>query len=301
MIEKWFEYLNFSKEKYHNTFDITQTSYLNISKNIDIFTYSFPCQDLSNQGKQKGMNKNSGTRSGLLWEVERLITEMKENWNNLEMPKYLLLENVTEIGNKKNVKSLNEWINRLNELGYETKIYYLNSSNFGSCQNRKRAYGLSILKSWMEKTNFKFLDFENIYLDKKKPLKTILDKNSNDPTLWLSNLDKYKRTPFVVTKSNLCKSKLIEYTSFSSESYIYNPEYTGPTLTASGAHSRIKIIENNKIRKLSAEESLKYMGFTSTDYKRIKKIQLSDQKIIYLAGNSIVIKVLETIFESLIF
>ena len=76
IIDQWFEYLNFSKEKYHNTFDITQTSYLNISKNIDIFTYSFPCQDLSNQGKQKGMNKNSGTRSGLLWEVERLITEM---------------------------------------------------------------------------------------------------------------------------------------------------------------------------------------------------------------------------------
>ena len=52
--------------KYNNTFDITQTSYLDIAKNIDIFTYSFPCQDLSNQGKQKGMNKNSGTRSGLL-------------------------------------------------------------------------------------------------------------------------------------------------------------------------------------------------------------------------------------------
>ena len=59
-------------------------------------------------------------------------------------------------------------------------------------------------------------------------------------------------------------------------------------------------MDNNKIRRLSAEESLKYMGFKSSDYQKIKKINLSDQKIIYLAGNSIVINVLEKIFDSLI-
>lgn len=116
----------------------------------------------------------------------------------------------------------------------------------------------------------------------------------------MPELDKYKRSLFVKTKSNLCKSKLLDYTSFSSESYIYDPNYTGPTLTASGAHSRIKILDNNKIRRLSAEESLKYMGFKSVDYQKIKKTNLSEQKIIYLAGNSIVINVLEKIFDSLI-
>lgn len=40
-----------------------------------ILTYSFPCQDLSSAGQQKGMEKGSGTRSGLLWEVERLLDE----------------------------------------------------------------------------------------------------------------------------------------------------------------------------------------------------------------------------------
>lgn len=301
VIDQWLDYLSFSMCKYNNAFDITQTSHLVIKKNIDIFTYSFPCQDLSNQGKQKGMNKNSGTRSGLLWEVERIITEMNMHWKNSEKPKYLLLENVAEIGNKKNLSNLNKWINRLDELGYETKVYYLNASDFGSSQNRKRAYGLSVLKSWKKKTKFEFPDLENIYLEKKQPIKNILMKNHINENLWMPELDQFQRTDFVQTKSNLCKSQLINYTSFSSESYIYDPNYTGPTLTASGAHSRIKILDNNKIRRLSAEESLKYMGFKSSDYEKIKNINLSEQKIIYLAGNSIVVNVLEKIFDSLIF
>lgn len=41
-----------------------------------IMTYSFPCTDLSNAGKMKGMGRGSGTRSGLLWEVERLLDEL---------------------------------------------------------------------------------------------------------------------------------------------------------------------------------------------------------------------------------
>ena len=42
-----------------------------------ILTYSFPCQDLSLAGKGKGMSDTS-TRSGMLWEVERILTECKE-------------------------------------------------------------------------------------------------------------------------------------------------------------------------------------------------------------------------------
>ena len=41
-----------------------------------IMTYSFPCTDLSKAGKQQGMSKESGTRSGLLWEVERILLEI---------------------------------------------------------------------------------------------------------------------------------------------------------------------------------------------------------------------------------
>lgn len=300
IIEKYLNYLIISQKEFNNTFDISNTTYHQISKNIDIFTYSFPCQDLSNQGKQRGMNKGSKTRSGLLWEVERLFIDMKNNFKQKEMPKYLLLENVAQIGNYKNINNLNLWIKTLEKIGYETKIYYLNSSNFNSCQNRERAYGLSIRKDWKEKVKFEFPDLENINSNKKKSMTSILE-NKSDSSLFLNDLDKYERSSFILTKSNINKCKLIGYTNFSSESYIYDPNFTGPTLTASGANSRIKILQNNKIRKLLAKECIKYMGFTANDFNKIKKTNLNDIKIIYLAGNSIVVNVLEEIFKSLKF
>lgn len=60
----------------------------------DLLVYSFPCQDLSRGGLGKGMKKGSGTRSGLLWEIERILLGLK-SLNRL--PEYLLLENVKTI------------------------------------------------------------------------------------------------------------------------------------------------------------------------------------------------------------
>lgn len=71
-----------------------------------IMTYSFPCQDLSLAGRQAGMRKGSNTRSGLLWEVERLLQESIDN--NLELPDVLLMENVPQVCNKKNEKDFDE-------------------------------------------------------------------------------------------------------------------------------------------------------------------------------------------------
>ena len=59
-------YLNQSKNIANNLFDIKNVNYKDLPEDIDIFTYSFPCQDISNQGKQKGFDKDSKTRSGLL-------------------------------------------------------------------------------------------------------------------------------------------------------------------------------------------------------------------------------------------
>ena len=82
----------------------------------DFWTYSFPCQDISVAGKQAGIIKGE-TRSGLLYEVERLLGKAKEN-NTL--PKYLLLENVKNLVGKQFIDQFNAWIQRLDELGYNT-------------------------------------------------------------------------------------------------------------------------------------------------------------------------------------
>ena len=82
----------------------------------DLLVYSFPCQDLSTGGKGKGMSKGSGTRSGLLWEIERILKELSELDR---LPEYLLLENVKTIKAETNIKDLNQWLSFLESIGYE--------------------------------------------------------------------------------------------------------------------------------------------------------------------------------------
>lgn len=171
-------YLNYSKNQFNNLFDIKSAKAYDIEKNIDIFTYSFPCQDLSVQGLQKGMNQKDNTRSGLLWEIGRILFEIKKQFKKEEMPKYLLMENVKNILGKNNKQNFLKWINTLNKLGYLSKTYVLNSKHFGSCQSRDRVFCLSIRKDYYQKINFKFPDLEKIRIQ-SKPIKDILI-NSND-------------------------------------------------------------------------------------------------------------------------
>ena len=108
-----------------------------------IMTYSFPCQDLSLAGKQRGMKKGSGTRSGLLWEVERLLDEMSGGGN--ELPQILLMENVPEVIGLKNIDDFNKWILKLESLGYSTYVDILNAKDYGVPQSRRRCFAVSIL------------------------------------------------------------------------------------------------------------------------------------------------------------
>lgn len=104
-----------------------------------IMTYSFPCQDLSVAGKQMGMEKGSSTRSGLLWEVERLLDECTE------LPQVLLMENVTQVHGKKNADSFRQWCDKLESLGYKNYWEDLNAKDFGVPQSRNRTFMVSVL------------------------------------------------------------------------------------------------------------------------------------------------------------
>lgn len=110
-----------------------------------IMTYSFPCQDLSLAGKQAGYSKGSGTRSGLLWEVERLLDECVEYNGNL--PNVLLLENVPQVISKSNgnLENFQSWRRKLESLGYSNYVEILNSKDYGIPQNRARAFMVSLL------------------------------------------------------------------------------------------------------------------------------------------------------------
>ncbi len=104
---------------------------------FDLFTYSFPCQDISNAGKQKGFIEGSGSRSSLLWECRRAIEAKR--------PRFLLMENVKALVQKKFMPEFQRWIDTLADLGYASFWQALNAKNFGTPQNRERVFMVSIL------------------------------------------------------------------------------------------------------------------------------------------------------------
>lgn len=107
-----------------------------------LLTYSFPCQDLSKAGKQRGMTKGSGTRSGLLWEVERILNECKEKDS---LPQVLLMENVPDVIGTKNYEDFMKWYVALENMGYQSYYKVLNAKDYGIPQNRERCFMVSIL------------------------------------------------------------------------------------------------------------------------------------------------------------
>lgn len=164
----------------------------------DFWTYSFPCTDISVAGKQEGLETTcndcghkfnpmkleveerhicpqcgstdiKGTRSGLLAEVERLLTISVENKTQ---PKYLLLENVKNLVGKSNKPDFDAWLHRLSDLGYNTYWEVLNAKLCGIPQNRERVFALSIRKD-IDTGNFTFpKPFDNCLR-----LKHILEKD----------------------------------------------------------------------------------------------------------------------------
>lgn len=122
-----------------NLGDITKVEHL---PECDLLTYSFPCQDLSMAGERKGMAENSGTKSSLLWEVERLLQDANIHH---KLPEILLMENVDAILTANNKPYLEKFIIRLNEMGYESSYFVLNSQDFGVPQNRNRCFMVSSL------------------------------------------------------------------------------------------------------------------------------------------------------------
>ena len=120
----------------HNWGDITKIDETKLPY-YDFITYSSPCQDFSVAGLQRGGDKDSGTRSSLLWECERIIRAVK--------PKYLLMENVKNLVGEKHKHNFIQWLKVLESMGYKNWWKVLNAKDYGVPQNRERVFVVSIL------------------------------------------------------------------------------------------------------------------------------------------------------------
>ena len=307
--------------KVKNFGDITK---INKLPYCDLLTYSFPCQDLSVAGRQKGISKD--TRSGLLLEVERLLLKAKENRT---LPKYLLLENVKNLVGKKFIKDFERWLSFLNSLGYYSNWEVLNAKDYGIPQNRERVFVVSSL----ENMHYKFPN----PVELKSKMKDLLEEKVNEKYYLSEQCLKYftdtkNRNGFIrgekfnPRKSEDCNTAFAITTRAGSrptdnfiiqlgnlkntESFggnphtgrVYSPDGISPclnTMQGGGLEPKILQSEDYKIRKLTPLECWRLMGFSDNDYYAAKSVGTSNAQLYKQAGNSIVVTVLEAIFRNL--
>ena len=249
-----------------------------------VLTYSFPCQDLSSAGKCAGMEKGSGTRSGLLWEVERLLDECEE------LPQVLLMENVPEVIGSKNIKHFAKWVEFLDKLGYHSKWGLLNAKDFGIAQNRSRCFMVSILGDYYYDmpTGFKL----------EYVLKDFLDKKVDESYYLKDETIRSLTTDGSSPKHNNRVVEPIVYDDYNGR--IRADQSTVGTLTTTcgndAPRNGVKLIEQNyRVRKLTERECFKLMGVKQEDFEKLRKNQ-SKSSCYHLAGDSIVTTVLMAIF-----
>ena len=270
----------------NNYGSITEISGKNLP-DIDLLVYSFPCQDLSTGGLGKGMKKGSGTRSGLLWEIERILKELDELD---KLPEFLLLENVKTIKAEKHIPDLNQWLLFLESLGYSnSECMILNSLDYGIPQDRERAFIVSHLGEQIDikekieslKQDREYLISNFIKTDYQNPIYKLeadiaqLNKTPSRDVMWEINGKEISNQTIIRTIT--CNMDRTHTAALF--------KYTGP--------------KGETYRRLTMREAFLLMGFTEEEYAKASSLDFSYRKLNKLIGNSIVVNVLQAIFEAM--
>ncbi len=246
----------------------------------DLLTYSYPCQDISISGLQRGIKK--GTRSGLLFEVERIVEYNK--------PKYLLMENVKNLVSKNHITQFNNFIDKLNSLGYGSRWMVLNGADFGCPQNRERVFMFSVLNESSSDVSDKMMGIHNLK-QSRVPMRLFIEQNVD------SNL--FINPPYEINTPKLnsvCKlAARRSDLKYDQARRIYSIDGCSPCLTTSGSPQII--LDDKKIRTLTAREGYRFMGVQDKDIDKLLTTSLTTKQHIALAGNSICVPVMQAIFE----
>ena len=302
-----------------------------------IFTYSFPCQDLSLAGKGKGMSDTS-TRSGMLWEVERILTECENK------PQILLMENVVQVHGEGNTEDFNKWQLKLESLGYKNYWEDLIATDYGIPQTRNRCFMISILGDYSysfppkQPLKLKLKDMLEDNVDEKYYLSDkMIQYISNDNEKWTGNngealINKtYASTLNTNEGSRRCDAsnyiseelkenynlkmhktlkETLETNNMPKETNMidaYNrnirsDELSNSITTRVDASNNTYVAVKNidlRIRKLTPKECFRLMGVKDEDYEKCAKNQ-SNASLYHLAGDSIVTNCLCAIFKELL-
>lgn len=288
-----------------------------LPEQVDLLTYSFPCQDLSIggswHGNMTGIDRDARNRSGMLWEIERILKEYCEI--EKELPTFLLMENVSNILSERHRENFKEWQDYLESIGYINKTYTLDASNFGIPQKRKRTYMVSVkvkesqideVKNYFEENNLEKIRCNQAM--ELKPLEEFLridyTKGSYRKEADISNPN------FTPSREKILKQNS---TIFDGKNVVSDMIKTITTKQDRNPNSGVLYYQSNNIQKapyrnLTPRECFLLMGFEEKDFQilmdndfkfRGKQDFFARDKLIRLAGNSIVVNVLEEIFKQL--
>ncbi|MBU4690824.1 DNA (cytosine-5-)-methyltransferase [Mycoplasma zalophi] len=284
----------------NNAVDITKLNpNLIKDQNIDLITYSFPCQGLSvaSMGKAKGINDELST-SSLIWQIYRILN------NSSKKPKYLMMENVKNLLSKKFKPEYEKWKDVLDNMGYKTFTTIINGLDAGSIQKRERVFALSVLKN--VKTPFNNdLEFSE-YIKKINNGKKL--KLHERETQFNNIFDFYNHSEEnieALINNTPSRIKLVNSQKIinKSNNFIINTLTTKQDRIPCTGIIEFKNNNKNKLnyRFITPREAFMLMGFEREDFNKLlpfyeQKI-LTKESLYRQAGNSIVVEAITSIFN----
>ena len=306
-----------SIERNNNLVDISEVHSQDLP-DADILTYSFPCQDLSVSGywhnNTSGIDRDAENRSTLLWQIERILKEYVASQKKL--PRFLLMENVSNILSQRHIDNFNEWKTFLESLGYINKVYTLDARNFGAPQARKRTFMLSVLAE--NDIEIRRID-EYLNANDLQTFKTTQLKNISDFLRLDYSVEKYKKeaiesTPrFTESRKKIFRDNIVLATgtkiNASAAKTVTTKQDRNPNSGIIKYAKNDYLVEwNTHYRNLTPRECFMLMGFKEEQFDLLllnnfenKKGSyfLTASKLIKMAGNSIVVPILEEIFKQM--
>ena len=267
------------KTQLGNLGDITKIDHNNFPQ-CDLLTYSFPCQDISISGVQRGIKE--GTRSGLLFDVERILSTNR--------PKYLLMENVKNLISKNHYDNFKKHIYFLRGLGYTSYWRLLNGADFGCPQNRERVFMISVLDGKIENVKQRMENVDN-HKKTRVSMRPFIE-NTQDSELFIN----CPYTPHQPKGNTICKLVARrDDIKYDQSRRIYSIDGCSPCLTTSGSPQIMT--EDGRVRNITAREGYRFMGVRDEDIDLLLTTSLSTKGHVSLAGNSICVPVMEAIFN----
>ena len=242
--------------------------------NIDIMTWSFPCGDVSNYGKQGGMNEGTQSNYGYIF------LDTIENMSYEDRPQVMIMENVKALTQTTFEKDYQEIHRRLEKMGYQSYGKVLSAVDYGVPQTRERIFVVSIKGEY----NYNF----PIKTPNDIRIKHLLDNDTEHVYLSDDEVERMRAWKSFQNPLDDAKTKDDKYLQ---------------TITRRGNMdsnaSNILIKEYGKYRLLTPLECWRFMGIKDEDFYKVKNNGARDQELFEQAGNAIVVDVLMAIFKEM--